>query len=317
MQSVDLSIIIVSWNALEVLKECLARIAASRDTLAKEILLVDNGSEDGTAVYIKEHYPQVALIESPVNLGFIRANNLAYKNARGKYILMLNSDAFIGADTLQETVDFMEKTPECGALGARLIGRDGVLQPSARYFPTPLRLFLRDLGLDGKCAWLKPVDDLAMDHGTVRECDWVVGCFLLARKVVIDSLDFFLREDYFLYNDDNDLCLRIKRAGWKVYFYPTDVIHLGGESTKKMGHDRLSNQVEKYQIESEFIYFRKNYHLGAVVVDYLLKLLFDAVEMIKTVVLRKKRRTVRELLGHMALTSKILFKTRFGARSIH
>src|SRR5688572_21147300 len=127
MQSVDLSIIIVSWNTLEVLKECLKRIAASRDTLEKEILLVDNGSEDGTAAYVKEHYPQVVLIESPVNLGFIRANNLAYKNARGKYILMLNSDAFIAAHTLQETVDFMEKTPECGALGARLIGRDGVL----------------------------------------------------------------------------------------------------------------------------------------------------------------------------------------------
>ena len=141
-KEIDLSIIVVAYNVKELCDECFRAIRASKDTLTKEILFVDNGSVDGTADHVAEHFPEVTLIRSPTNLGFIRANNLAYKRANGKYILMLNSDAFVCENTLQETVDFMRKHPETGVVGARLVGRDGVLQPSARYFPTPLKSFL-------------------------------------------------------------------------------------------------------------------------------------------------------------------------------
>ena len=94
-KEIDLSIIVVAYNVKELCDECFRAIRASKDTLTKEILFVDNGSVDGTADYVAEHFPEVTLIRSPTNLGFIRANNLAYKQAKGKYILMLNSDAFV------------------------------------------------------------------------------------------------------------------------------------------------------------------------------------------------------------------------------
>ena len=110
-KEIDLSIIVVAYNVKELCDECFRAIRASKDTLRKEILFVDNGSVDGTADYVAEHFPEVTLIRSPTNLGFIRANNLAYTRAKGKYILMLNSDAFVCENTLQETVDFMTATP--------------------------------------------------------------------------------------------------------------------------------------------------------------------------------------------------------------
>ena len=278
-RKVDLSIIIVAWNVKELCDECLRAIRASKDTLSKEILLVDNGSVDGTADYVAEHFPEVTLIRSPTNLGFIRANNLAYKQAKGEYILMLNSDAFVFEDTIQATVDYMRQHPDTGVVGVRLVGRDGVLQPSARYFPTPLKSFLNKIGLLGKVPFVGPLDDLTWDHKSVRDCDWVVGCYLLTRKDLIDRMGFFLREDFFMYNDDNDLCFRIKKLGYKVTFYPVDCIHLGGATAKKMGvTTKKGAQVEKWQIESQAIYYRKNYNAGMVLWNLFLMELYDFLD---------------------------------------
>ena len=250
-KEIDLSIIVVAYNVKELCDECFRAIRASKGTLAKEILFVDNGSVDGTADYVAEHFPEVTLIRSPTNLGFIRANNLAYKQAKGKYILMLNSDAFVLENTLQETVDFMRQHRETGVVGVRLVGRDGVLQPSARYFPTPLKSFLNRLGLLGKVPLVGPLDDLSWDHKSTRDCDWVVGCYLLTRKDLVDTMGFFLREDFFMYNDDNDLCLRIKKLGYKVTYYPVDCIHLGGATTKKMTKTSKKGLIESPSSSSE------------------------------------------------------------------
>ena len=317
-KEIDLSIIVVAYNVKELCDECFRAIRASKDTLAKEILFVDNGSVDGTADYVAEHFPEVTLIRSPTNLGFIRANNLAYKQAKGKYILMLNSDAFVLANTLQETVDFMRQHRETGVVGVRLVGRDGVLQPSARYFPTPLKSFLNRLGLLGKVPLVGPLDDLSWDHKSPRDCDWVVGCYLLTRKDLVDAMGFFLREDYFMYNDDNDLCFRIKKLGYKVTYYPVDCIHLGGATAKKMAKtSKAGTQVEKFQIESQAIYYRKNYHWGMVVWNLFLMELNDFLTLIKKLVLMKRDPPVNDLLSHMALVWSIHFKTGLGDKSIH
>ena len=317
-KEIDLSIIVVAYNVKELCDECFRAIRASKDTLAKEILFVDNGSVDGTADYVAEHFPEVTLIRSPTNLGFIRANNLAYKQAKGKYILMLNSDAFVLENTLQETVDFMRQHRETGVVGVRLVGRDGVLQPSARYFPTPLKSFLNRLGLLGKVPLVGPLDDLSWDHKSPRDCDWVVGCYLLTRKDLVDAMGFFLREDYFMYNDDNDLCFRIKKLGYKVTYYPVDCIHLGGATAKKMAKtSKAGTQVEKFQIESQAIYYRKNYHWGMVVWNLFLMELGDFLTLIKKLLLMKRDPPVNDLLSHMALVWSIHFKTGLGDKSIH
>lgn len=315
---IDLSIIVVAWNVKELVDECFRAIRASEDTLSKEILFVDNASADGTAEHVERNFPEVTLIRSDSNLGFIRANNLAFKRARGKYVLMLNSDAFVFGTTLRETVGFMEEHPEAGALGARLVGRDGALQPSARYFPTPFKTFLQQVGLSGRVPFVGVLDDLSWDHRTVRECDWVVGCYLLARKDLIDSMGFFLREDYFMYNDDNDLCFRIKKLGYKVYFYPTDVVHLGGATALKMGKTVGKNpQIEKLQVESQAIYYRKNYHWGVALSSLLWTLLYDALKVVKRLFVHRADVSWKALFGHMGLVLSIYRKTGMGARSIH
>lgn len=317
-KGVDLSIIIVAWNVKELCDECLRAIRASKDTLSKEILLVDNGSVDGTGDYVAEHFPEVTLIRSPTNLGFIRANNLAYKQAKGELILMLNSDAFVSEDTLQATVDYMRQHSETGVVGARLVGRDGVLQPSARYFPTPLKSFLNKIGFLDEVPFVGLLDDLTWDHKSVRECDWVVGCYLLTRKDLIDKMGCFLREEFFMYNDDNDLCFRIKKLGYKVIFYPVDCIHLGGATVKKMGvTTKKSTEVEKWQIESQVIYFRKNYNSGMVVWNLFLMELYDCLTMVKKVAFMKPGLSFKEIFEHMALVWSIHSKTGLGSKSIH
>jgi N-acetylglucosaminyl-diphospho-decaprenol L-rhamnosyltransferase len=318
VKEIDLSIIVVAYNVKELCDECFRAIRASKDTLTKEILFVDNGSVDGTADYVAVHFPEVTLIRSPTNLGFIRANNLAYRRAKGKYILMLNSDAFVCKNTFQETINFMRQHPETGVVGARLVGRDGVLQPSARYFPTPLKTFLNQLGLLNRVPFIGPLDDLTWDHKSVRECDWVVGCYLLTRKDLIDRMGFFLREDFFLYNDDNDLCLRIKKLGYKVIYYPVDCIHLGGATAKKMAETtKRGAQVEKLQIESQTIYYRKNYHWGMVAWNLVLMELFDLLMLIKKLLRTKSDSSFKDLFDHMALVWSIHLKTGFGSKSIH
>lgn len=311
----DLSVIVVAWNVKELLDECFSALRRSDDSLRKQIILVDNGSADGSAEFVMERYPEVELIRSGVNLGFIRANNLAYAQARGEYILMLNSDAFVSPTAIRETVDFMRGRPEVGVVGARLLGRDGALQPSARYFPLPSKIFLSKIGLDGKIPFIKPMDDLKWDHRTARRCDWVVGCFLLSRKDLIDRTGFFLREDFFMYNDDNDLCKRIGKIGYQTYFYPVDVVHVGGANIKKMHRNVTADaQVLEYQLESQLIYFRKNYWIGVAASDVFFILLLDTLLLVKKAFSLRFEAIRDELVPHMRLVVSVARRTGCGSR---
>ncbi|RKZ46817.1 MAG: hypothetical protein DRR16_10475 [Candidatus Parabeggiatoa sp. nov. 3] len=316
---VDISIIVVASSVKELIDECFTAVRNSNDRLNKEIIYVDNGSTDGTVQMVKEKFPETVIIESPTNLGFIRANNLGYPKANGKYVLMLNSDAFVGSDSLQESYDFMEQHPECGVLGCRLIDREGTMQPSARYFPTPWNLFLTNIGMvKNTIPFLKGVDNMEVDHSRIFECDWVIGCDLFTRKEIVDELDFFLREDFFMYFDDADLCLRIKRKGWKVFFYPNDVIHLGGINSAKLTEVTEKGKfTEKYNLESEYLYFRKNDNVFYVLADFFLIVLAAFLRVIKKVFFFKKNIVIKKTLDRVALAFNILVKTRFGKVPIH
>ncbi len=315
---IDLSIIIVAHNVKELMEECLTHVQKSKDVLKKEIIFVDNGSSDGTSEMIKRKFSNVRILRSEENLGFIRANNLAYEEAKGKYILMLNSDAFLGEKTLQTIIDFMDKRPDCGVVGCRQVGRDGTLRPSARYFPTPWRIFLTKTGLAEKLPFWRNINDMNQSHDEIKECDWVCGCCLFVRKNIVESLGFFLRSDFFMYNDDNDLCLRVKRNGWKVFFYPENVIHLGGATNKKIAK-LTENEMrsENLRIESEYIYFRKNYNMACTLFHAFLIMLFDLIQMTKRVVLFKKHIDLDTQKTHLACAYKILRQTYFGKVSIH
>lgn len=317
-KKVDLSIIIVAYNVIELVEKCLKHIQQSKDTLNKEVIFVDNGSTDGTVAFIKEKYPDVKLIESPTNLGFIPANNLAFKEATGKYILMLNSDAFVGKDTLQILTKFIENHDDCGVVGCRAINNEGSLLPSARYFPTPWRIFLTKMGLAEKTSLWKNINCMKQNHDEIKECDWVTGCCLLIRKNIVDEMGFFLRPELFMYNDDNDLCLRVKKRGWKVYYHPETITHLSGANNDKISiTEEDKERYARLNIESEYIYFRQNYNLPTVLLHYFLINAFDIVQILKRIVLFKKDISIKEQFNEMKLSLDLLIQTGFGGKSIH
>lgn len=225
----DLSIIIVNWNTAALLCDCLASLVATSTAGRSEILVVDNASRDDSVGMVQQHFPSVQLIQNSANVGFARANNQGIVLSQGRYLLLLNSDTVVPPDTLAELLTFMEHTPDAGACSPRLVRPDG--QPQAFAFggdPTPRYLFRRGLHRlllrRGLHNW----------HTTqIESVDWVSGAALLLRRAALEQTGG-LDENIFMYFEDNDLCLRIRQAGWKVYYNPqVAVIHIGGQSLKQ------------------------------------------------------------------------------------
>jgi N-acetylglucosaminyl-diphospho-decaprenol L-rhamnosyltransferase len=278
----DLSTIIASYNTASLLPEAMKCLGIGSRGLVVETVFVDNASKDNSVEVIRSQFPDCHLIENTTNVGFGRANNQALPFVAGRYVLLLNTDAFVAPDTLTQTMAYMDANPRCGILGVRLVGRDGVLQPCCRYFPTPWNTFLLRTGLNRIFTGTQMVDDMAWDHASVRKCDWVVGCYYLVRKELIDQIGLF-DPRYFLYFEEVDHCFAAKKAGWEVVFYPhTTVVHIGGESAKSEGAiTQGGRQLEALQVESELLYFRKNLGLQAVLASLLLTTLADAIGVAK------------------------------------
>jgi N-acetylglucosaminyl-diphospho-decaprenol L-rhamnosyltransferase len=315
----DLSIIVVAWNVVDLVDQCLSHVRASQDELRKQILFVDNGSTDGTPEFVASRYPEVTLIDAGTNLGFIRANNLAYPHATGRYVLMLNSDAFVGPRTFERTVAFMDEHPRYGALGCRLVYPDGTPQPSARNFPTPFRSFITNLSLEGRLPFLRGIDDADRTVNTVTDCDWVSGCYLLARKSALDELGWFLTDDFFMYNDDNDLCLRLSRHGWKTACYPETVVHVGGGNADQLGDLTAGGrQVDLLAMESTYLYYRRNYGLARVLSQYLWRMAYRLARIVKRLTrIGQAQVAVASEVRSATAETGVLVRTRFGRRAIH
>lgn len=311
----DISAIIVSYNTVGLLAPAVQKLKGSVTDFSLEIIFVDNASSDGSVAYIQREFSECKLIVNPVNVGFGRANNQALAFASGRYILLLNTDAFVAPDTLEKTVGFMDAFPQCGILGVRLEGREGDLQPCARYFPTPFNLFLQRTGLNKVFRNVRLVDDMAWPHDQVRECDWVVGCYYLVRKAVIDQVGLF-DPRYFLYFEEMDHCFAAKKAGWQVVFYPhTTVVHLGGESAKSNGEiTQTGRQLSALQVESELLFFRKNHGLGGVMLDISLSLLADLVNIFKRLIKGSDAGAGVAGWRHARLLLALSARTRVGAK---
>lgn len=225
---ITLSIIIVNWNTHDALRNCLESIYAPTG-VCLETVVVDNASEDGSVKMVERTFPQVRLIENPSNVGFAKAGNQGMLLSRGDYILLLNSDAQIEEQALARMMGFMQEHREAAAMGPRLLLRDGRPQPySFGGDPTLGYLLRRGLNLVLAKRYLH-------DWGTeeIAEVDWVSGASLVLRRSALEETGL-LDENFFLYFEDNDLCLRLRQKGWKVYFNPrVEVVHLGGESLSK------------------------------------------------------------------------------------
>jgi N-acetylglucosaminyl-diphospho-decaprenol L-rhamnosyltransferase len=309
-----LTTVIVSYNTVALLDPCLSALAKSCEGLGRcDTIVVDNASRDGSAEHVERHHPDVRLIRSGGNLGFGRANNLALPFFDAPYMLLLNTDAFVAEGSVAEAMRFMAATPGCGILGVRLTGRDGDVQPSCRYFPTPLNVFLRRTGLAHRFPGVRMVDGPDWAPAQPRECDWVPGCFYLVRKEVVAQVGLF-DPRYFLYYEEVDHCLAARRAGWKIMYIPTTtVVHIGGESAKADSKlTRGGKQIDRISMESAMLYFRKNFGLGTLMLHLFLELLGDVILAAKAIVKRLDWALSAELLRRMRTTLQVAWLTRFG-----
>jgi GT2 family glycosyltransferase len=261
----DASVVIVSYNTREILRECLQSVLLDVGDIKIEILVVDNNSGDGSPEMVARDFPQVRLIRAGTNLGFGVANNLALQQARGRYFVLLNSDAFFQPGALTTSIRHMEDHPECGLAGGRLTGRDGRLQPSSRSFHTIFDDAIVHTGLAARYPRSKffgRFDRTWADPSEPAEVDWVPGAFCIIRPAALARVGLF-NPVFFLYYEEVDLCLRIKRAGYNVWYWPDIcVVHLGGESSRQVTNLEVSSkgkQVVLWRMRSTLLYYRM-YH---------------------------------------------------------
>jgi len=268
-RSLDLSLIIVSFNTCKVLRESLESVLREQGNLRMEIFVVDNHSHDGSVEMVRTESPQVQVLASQINLGFGAANNLALAKAQGRYVVLLNSDAFLCPQSLQLAVQHMDASPHVGLAGGRLVGRDFSLQPSARMFPTILSDLFVITGLAHqfpKSRFFGRSDRTWADPLEPAEVDWVPGAFSIIRAEALDKVGFF-DPDFFLYSEEVDLCLRIQQAGYKIMYWPDIVvIHIGGESSRQIKTLEMSStgaQLIRWRMRSTLLYYRKHHGTGA------------------------------------------------------
>jgi N-acetylglucosaminyl-diphospho-decaprenol L-rhamnosyltransferase len=311
----DVSVIVVNYNTAHLLGRMFAALEAGRGDLRLQVIVVDNASRDDSVQVLRTQHPQAELIANTANPGFGRANNQALARANGRYVLLLNTDAFVSPDTLSKTVSFMDAHPQCGVLGVKLVGEDGALQPSCRYFPTPWNVFLAANGLQRRFA-ARLVDDLAWDHASVRECDWVPGCFYLVRREVIDRVGLF-DPRYFLYCEEVDHCRAVRSAGWSIVYYPfTQVVHIGGESAAAAGPvNRVGRQISALQVESELLYFRKHHGMAGMLTSVFLTTVGDAMRACSAMLRHRDGTRAADAMRHTLTTLDRLVATRFGSRA--
>lgn len=260
----DISVIIVNYNVKEFIINLIDSVNKARHNFDVEIIIVDNNSTDGSPEVIKEKYPDVKLIANKVNLGFGKANNQALEIAQGKYLLLINPDTIVREDTFTKIIDFMERTPDVGITGCKVLNPDGSLQlPCRRSFPGLWTSFTKIIGLSSlfpKSRMFARYNLTYLDENKTYEVDAVSGSFMFLRREVYEKTKGF-DPDYFMYGEDLDLCFRTQKAGFKVmYFHETEIIHYKGESTKrssidetKIFYDAMMIFVKKHLSTSLFI----------------------------------------------------------------
>ena len=233
---VDVSIVVVAWNVRQLLSACLASVYQETKGVRFEVIYVDNGSVDGSAQMVREEYPQTVVIENPDNRGFIRANNQAIEVARGRYVLLLNSDTVVLDNAIAKVVGFADAHPEAGVVGCQVLNPDRTVQRNCfRFYSTINMLF--DVLFLSRAFPNSPLFARKVYGGwnfdSVRDVDVMVGCFSMVRATAIAQVGV-MDPTFFVYGDDIDWCYRFVKAGWKVMFAPVGrIIHYGGQTTQQ------------------------------------------------------------------------------------
>ncbi len=285
MNNTDLTISIISYNTKDLLKGCLNSIYQNAEKIDYEIIIVDNNSSDDSVNMVKEEFPRVKLIVNKENVGFAKANNQAIKRSKGRYILLLNSDTVVISDAITKMVNFMDTHPEAGVVGCTKLNPDLSVQSSVTVLPNLWTVFFRFFRFKrllpspkqrrfvGK--FFGPILGKTIgsylgwysDNNTTeaKSVDFVTGACFLIRRDAVDDVGL-LDENFFMYLEDDDWCLRIKQKGWGIYIYPdAQIIHYVGEN--------IRSTLDTFSLEhcrSRYYYFEK--HHGRIV-TFLLRLI--------------------------------------------
>jgi len=236
----ELSIVIVSWNTREMLRNCLRSVFATLNGLNAEVLVIDNDSADGSAQMVANEYPSVLLVPNDQNLGFAAGTNQGLRLARGRYLLLLNPDAVVHEDVLHRSVTYMDKHPDVGMMGCKVLNEDGSTQMTCSRYPSMTNLVLQTLAANRirGIAWLRRYQMLDWDRNDEREVEIVSGCYLLVRRETLSDIGL-LDDTFFLYGEETDWCRRCAEAGWKLVFAPVgDITHFGSGSSRQLSFRR-------------------------------------------------------------------------------
>ncbi len=257
-----LSVVIVNYNVAYFLEQCLRSVQEASKGIDVEVFVVDNHSVDNSLEMLHRHFPDVKVIANEENVGFAKANNQAIRLSEGEYVLLLNPDTIVQSDTFVKTLDFMDHTPDAGALGVKMIdGRGRYLPESKRGLPLPDVAFYKIFGLSKifkKSKRFGRYHLTYLDPDQIHSVEVLPGAFMLMRKSVLDQIGL-LDETFFMYGEDIDLSYRVILGGYKNYYYPlTRIIHYKGESTKKSSVNYVVVFYQAMQIFAKKHFSQKN-----------------------------------------------------------
>lgn len=246
-----ISIIVVSWNTRDILRDCLVSVFSETQGVSYEVIVVDNASGDDTVAMLESEFPQVIRIENKENRGFAAANNQALEIACGRLILLLNSDTIVLDGAIQKVAAYMDREEDVGVVGCHVLSPDGSDQNTCFRFPTLWLLtvnalaFFREAALLKRLGWAKDRSFLYpdrypyMDYARTYDVETVAGCFLMTRRNVVDQVGG-LDEEFFMYGEEAEWCHRIRAAGWKVRYFPgARIIHLFGASASQVAEETV------------------------------------------------------------------------------
>ncbi len=257
----DLSIVIVSYNAVHFLRKCLKSVIIQTEGISYEIIVVDNASTDETQQLMTLEYPGIQFLRNEQNVGFAAANNMAISETNSRYVLLLNPDTEVLIGAIQKTLHFMDENPKAGISSCKLLYQDGRFQANAYSFPTVWNMFAEATFLYKifpKTKLFGSYHLSYLDYTKDNQVDWLIGAFYMIRREVIDTIGL-LDEQYFMYAEDLDYCYMAKKAGFEVWYTScAEIFHFYG------GISGINKRVAVWTHRSQIVYYKKHYGLAKI-----------------------------------------------------
>jgi len=268
---IDISFIIVNWNTKQLLLQCIDSLFKNNNHHKIEVIVVDNGSTDGSQKAVNDLFPSARLIENECNLGFAKANNIGIQQSKGRYICLVNSDVQVLDHCGDQMCDYMDLNPTVGVLGPKILNSDLTLRKNCREFPNLRNVLCSALGIDKIFPRSKVLSGTLMtyfDHDVTIAVDVIPGCFFMVRREALEQVGL-LDERFFIYSEDKDWCKRFRMMKWDVVFFPKcEVIHYAGASASIEPRRFL---IEKLKADQQ--YWQKHHRLMSLFV-YRILLIF-------------------------------------------